>query len=349
MLKWYESEDLDSQVIIGGQVCLVRNLENYLFEDKLSIDKQKELMEIVCYTVREIESDLDMKFTFYNLSKAGRQANQSWAGRLVIPPLMLVEGHECGLLVSEDESVSILINGKEHICIQVSCPGMDIQSAVETAERVDDLLNQHLVYAFSSKYGYLTSDPTLTGTGMSVSYLMHLPFMELQNKIGRYQKELGQYGFTLRGHFEGQEEAPGCIYRVKNRKTLGVSESEVLSSLASISIQLAIQEENISDQYMYEHKTEIEDQIYRAYGILKYARLLEYEETLGCLSALIIGKKKGLWPAGQEPQLFKAMIGVHPAVLHADPDVYRDKKKINKFRADYMRTILPEIKEMTEE
>ena len=178
MRKWYEMEACNQGPIIGGQVYLVRNIMGYPFEAKMKEKEQKALMAAVCYAVRESEEVLQKKFVFINFSEVRDYEQQALIGKLASPPQMFEKGHEAGILISEDESISVLVNGKEHLCIQVSCPGNHIQEAMALAGQVDDCLNQYLKYAFSKKYGYLTSSPLYMGTGMSASYLLHLPYLE---------------------------------------------------------------------------------------------------------------------------------------------------------------------------
>lgn len=221
MRKWYEMEACNQGPIIGGQVYLVRNIMGYPFEAKMNEEEQKALMAAVCYAVRQSEEVLQKKFVFINFSEVRDYEQQALIGKLAIPPQMFEKGHEAGILISEDESISVLVNGKEHLCIQVSCPGNHIQEAMALAGQVDDCLNQYLKYAFSKKYGYLTSSPLYMGTGMSASYLLHLPYLEKKSVMHQIEKQISQYGFTLRPHFDGQTEAPGSVYRMAQQKDSG--------------------------------------------------------------------------------------------------------------------------------
>lgn len=343
MHRWYESEESNAGVIIGGQVYFVRNIEGYPFEDKMNEEQQKTLLESVCYAVRESEEVLQTKFRFLNLALMKEYEQKALVGRLAIPPQMYVKEHRMGLLLSEDESVSILVNGREHLCIQVSCGGSHIQAAVKAANLVDDSLNRYLQYAFSRKYGYLTSSPLYMGTGMSASYLLHLPYLEKKQQIAQLEKGLGQYGFSLRAHFHGQTQAPGSIYRVKNRKTLGLSEGEIISALEHITGQLAQQEKKMSDQVLHSGRLQEEDQMYRAYGLLKYARDLSYDETMEYLSFVHIGDLNGIWPSGTTVGTFSMMVDVDDSVLSADAGVAISGSERGRARAAYIQGHLPVI------
>ncbi len=343
MRRWYESEESNRGIIVGGQVYFVRNVEGYPFEDKMSEAQQQELAETVCDALREAQDGLPVRFRYFNLTEMKGYEQQAMIGRLAVPPLMYVKGHQMGLLLSEDESVSILINGKEHICIQVSCAGAHIQEAVRIANDVDDRLNQHSRYAFSRKYGYLTASPLYTGTGMSASYLLHLPYLEKKQLIGQLEKGLGQYGFSLRAQFHGQTGAPGSIYRVRNRKTLGLSESEIISALEHLTGQTVEQERKVAEQVLKGSRLQEEDQMYRAYGLLKYARDLNYDETMEYLSIARTGDLNGVWHSDRPVGSFAMMVDVQDAVLSSEAAFQISGSQQGCARAEYIQRHLTEI------
>ena len=341
MRKWYEMEACNQGPIIGGQIYLVRNVMGYPFEAKMNEEQQKALMAAVCYAVRESEETLQKKFTFINFSEVKEYQQQACIGKLALPPQMYEQQHVSGLLLSEDESVAVFVNGKEHLCIQVSCPGNHIQEAIALANQVDDCLNQYLKYAFSRKYGYLTSSPLYMGTGLSASYLLHLPYLEKKSMIHQMEKQISQYGFTLRPHFDGQTEAPGSIYRIRNRKTLGLSESEITSALEHLAGQLAEQEELLAKQYLNEDRLSQVDPMYRAYGLIKYARKLGYDETMACLSLIHTGDLYHIWPEQTAVSPFAVMLNISDAVLSAGASMNISSSERGRARADYIRKTLP--------
>ena len=341
MRRWYEQDDCGSGIVIGCQIFLVRNLDGYPFADRLTPEQSSALSDAVCRAVRMEEKSLGMSFTYFHLSGEDAGIRQMLTDRLAIPPMLQEDGYDTCLLLSEDESVSILIGGSEHICIQVSLPGQRIQEAFVMANQVDDALNRHLTYAYSGKYGYLTASPLYTGTGLSASCLIHLHYLEKRDMIKEYAKELARFGFSLRGHFDGKGPAPGCIYRVKNRKTLGLSESEILTALEHLTGSLARQEEKTWLQREEDEKRQDVDQMYRAYGLARYARELDFEETLNYLSYLRLGDRHDQWP-GCRTGLFSTMINMQDAVLAYDAGGSADVDT-EVLRGRYIRSMLPEI------
>lgn len=341
MRSWYEQEACDPGIIVGGQVCLVRNLDSLPFQDKMTREQRQQLLELVRRAVLAEEDNLEMHFTYIPLSGDARSNLGSLVSTLAIPPYMIGDTGGEGLLLSEDESVSILVGGKEHLCIQASCAEKQIRRALRTANRVDDAINRHLSYAFSFKYGYLTANPLYTGTGLQVSYLLHLHYLEKSRKISKIEKEFSQYGFSLRQHFSGEGEAPGCIYRIKNRKTLGLSEAETLSALEFLAGSLMQSENTTFMHRSFEEEQKDLDQMYRAYGLLRYARDLDCEEAQNYLSFLRLADRYRVWGKDICCGKFSSMVRIQDAVLLQGTD--DAQTETGRMRAEYIRSTLPDV------
>ena len=333
MTRWYESPKCEESAVIAGQISFVRNIDGYPFEDKMTDAQRAELLMKVKEAVGQIAQILQIKFIFYRLQELTENEVGALVGRLTIPPLMMGDHAYAGLLVSEDEDISILVNGKEHICVQISCPGHAIREAYVLMNRVDDLLNSKLPYAFSVKYGYLTASPLLTGTGMTASYLLHLPFLDTEKKISGFEKELSQYGFILGGHFHGKSQAPGHIYRVRNRKTLGLSEPEIISALEHLAHQIRQQEEQLAAKRMLETPDAQRDVAYRTYGLLRFAWELNYDEAMTCLSLLRASRLCGCLPEDILPSAFAAMTEMDDNVLKIKSAADNEENAIQRQRA----------------
>jgi len=79
-----------------------------------------------------------------------------------------------------------MVNEEDHMRIQVMRSGLDLDGAWKQIDRLDDLLDTNLCYAFHESHGYLTACPTNVGTGMRVSVMLHLPALVLTGQIEKY-------------------------------------------------------------------------------------------------------------------------------------------------------------------
>src|SRR5262249_27073846 len=73
------------------------------------------------------------------------------------------------------ERFSVMINEEDHLRIQVMHSGLALPDAWDQINRIDDLIEEEVTYAFNERLGYLTACPTNVGTGVRVSVMLHLP------------------------------------------------------------------------------------------------------------------------------------------------------------------------------
>src|SRR5699024_2124977 len=106
----------------------------------------------------------------------------------------LVKSRESGVLLSENEQVSVMINEEDHIRMQMYFPGFQLATALKEAFLFDDWLEKEINYAFDEEKGYLTSCPTNAGTGMRASVMIHLPSLVLTKRINRMIPAINQLG-----------------------------------------------------------------------------------------------------------------------------------------------------------
>ena len=72
------------------------------------------------------------------------------------------------------------------------------------------------------------------------------------------------------------QAAKGDLFRLSNTITLGISEKAAIENLKSIALQIAAQERVAREEIFKAPVTE--DRIFRAYGVLKYARMIDTSE-----------------------------------------------------------------------
>lgn len=88
---------------------------------------------------------------------------------------------------------------------------------------------------------------------------------------------------------------------------------------------------------------EIEDQVYRAYGILKYARQITSEDAMLYLSQLKFGADCGLIKFNREFNIHKLMMGVQPGSLQWALGKSVGSTVRDKARAEYISKELPDL------
>src|SRR5690606_24022410 len=139
-----------------------------------------------------------------------------------------------GVVISKDQSVSVMINEEDHLRIQVMKSGFRFKQAWTAINGVDSALEDGLDFAFSTKIGYLTACPTNLGTGMRASAMMHLPALVISNQMEKVVRAVNQLGMVVRGLFGEGSDASGSIFQISNQTTLGESEDDIIKRLGSV-------------------------------------------------------------------------------------------------------------------
>lgn len=343
MPKWYEEIVPDHDVVISSRVRLARNLKSYPFSEKL---KEEEAINLV-NEVKDIANSLteleQKKFYACNISTLTDIDRTAMVERHIVSPLLAEKKQTTGLILSEDESISIMINEEDHLRIQGVVGGLDLEKAYKAANVIDDLADSHLHFAYDETFGYLTSCPTNTGTGMRASCMVFLPAMSSARMMQKLIGEVGKYGATIRGIYGEGTKSLGNIYQISNQRTLGSSEEDIIKNLNHIVTQVVKQERKRREYMLSVNGDEIEDQVYRAYGVLKYARQISPTDAMSLLSQLKFGADCSLVKFAQPLNIHNLMMSVQPGSLQWSLGKMVSGTMRDQARAEYIRKVLPEV------
>lgn len=287
MNKWYEKNGKDGDVVISTRIRLARNLKNYPFTNKLSVDGRNKVAKLISDAMINGNSAIANRFMKLEIEKLEEPELLSLVEKHLVSPDFIRKAPGKYLLLIDDESISIMINEEDHIRLQVMKEGLELDSSYKTADQIDTLLDECLSFAFDEQLGYLTQCPTNLGTGMRASLLLHLPALEESGTIHPISTSLSKLGLTLRGTYGEGTKATGALYQLSNQVTLGLSEQEALRNLKNISMKLIAQERELRESMG--KRIEIQDMIGRSLGILYHAQLLKSEEFMNLLSMVRLG------------------------------------------------------------
>lgn len=335
---WYREAN-DDAIVVSTRIRLARNISEYPFPNAISKEELEEAKgRIATAIAAERESIGD--FRRVNMSELDTLDRSVMLEQHLISS-ELVEKPEAAVLISADDEKSIMMMEEDHIRIQVIKSGFKLREAFDEASAVDDAIEKHLTPAFSEKYGYLTSCPTNTGTGLRASVMMHLPALTMTGNIDRIIKSASGLGLEVRGLYGEGSKAYGSLYQLSNRITLGISEQETLDKLESIAKQIKEREQEA--QNMLKEKNEVEDRLWRSYGTLKYARSISSREAKSLISDYMLGLEMGVIDEKIKQSPIELMVLTEPAnivKISGNGDIDSDKR--DKKRAELIRSSVSE-------
>lgn len=335
MTKWFENHEVDNSIVISSRVRLARNLKNYAFPHKLKKEELDSLLEKI-EAAAALPDDKELRLIEVDLLTPEQKL--SLMERHMISLLMVEKTEKCGVLVSDDEKLSVLLNEEDHIRIQSVTAGECIEEAYSMAMEMDDRLEKTVEYAFDENYGYLTACPTNVGTGMRASYMMHLPCLEATGQMRNVIGAISKFGVTARGIYGEGTEPMGSIYQISNQVTLGQTEEEIIQNLNRVSMLVTEQEKRMCQKLLNESRNELEDKIYRSYGILTHARQISASEAMTYLSNLRIGFMLGFLDVKKpKDTIYNIMMHTQPGSLKKRFGKEIDGNKSEQLRASYIR------------
>lgn len=340
--------DDTSDIFISSRIRFARNLNDYNFAPKLSQQAADELVGRVKEILPKLK-ELNQNKRYYScdVNELAELDRNAMVEKHIISPEFAAKKQHTGLILSEDETVSIMINEEDHVRIQVLQSGMNLEEALKEANAIDDLMHEMLGFAFDEKLGYLTTCPTNVGTGLRASYMVFLPALTTAKRMPQLIEEVSKYGIAIRGMYGEHSKSMGGLYQISNLKTLGYSETELIQNLNRFVAQIVQQEKKLRIYMLSTEYDELQDQVSRSYGILKYAKRISSSEAMSLLADVKFGMDTGLLKPIDPPNLFRLMMAIRPCSLQWKLSKNVGKTTRDRIRADYIRNHLPDIEEET--
>ncbi len=325
-------------IVLTSRIRLARNLKNYKFPLKMDLEESNKVVEEVKNAVDR--QNLNYKITYMrDLSEV--EKNVMVEKHLISPAL--AEKKETGaFLLSGDEKVSIMLNEEDHIRIQTLGTGMSLKECWEISNKIDDVLEGEVDYAFDRELGYVTACPTNIGTGMRASVMVHLPALSITNQIEKLLIGISQLGVAVRGVYGEGTKSMGHLYQISNQGTLGASEETLIDKISQIVAQIVEKEERMRAHLKKNNLYEIEDDCYRAYGLLTNARRMPTEEAMKLLSLLKLGKEMEIIDKAKDKDIYRLMVKIQPNNILSSTDTELTGKERDKMRAEIIRNELLE-------
>ncbi|OZI10607.1 protein arginine kinase [Bacillaceae bacterium SAS-127] len=325
--SWMSSEGPHSDIVLSSRIRLARNLAQYKFPVFLTAEEAAEMTEEIAKAVQSY-SPAEL-LTMKDLSTLQKRV---LVEKHLISPLLADASPYGAVLLSEVEDISVMINEEDHIRIQCLSPGLQLKETLEKANAIDDAIEEQVQFAFDEQRGYLTSCPTNVGTGLRASVMMHLPGLILTQQINRIIPAINQLGLVVRGIYGEGSEVLGNIFQISNQLTLGKSEADIVEDLLSVVHQLIAQEQSAREMLMSTSATRLEDRIFRSYGVLTNARIIETKEAAQCLSDVRLGIDIGYIKHHSKSILNELMILTQPGFLqqYAGETLHPEERDIRR-------------------
>lgn len=181
----------------------------------------KKAAEKVLHRIESILPSLGYGLKLLRLKDMDDVTTMSLIEKHIISPDFALNRKEVGAIaINDEENICIMINEEDHLRIQVFCGGLDLENSLNLSLEIDTKLGELLTYAYSEKYGFLTSCPTNVGTGIRASSMVHLPALNMTGNISKVLEVVNSFGMNIRGLYGEGTGSTGNVHQISNKQTL---------------------------------------------------------------------------------------------------------------------------------
>lgn len=342
-MQWMDADGPFADIVLSTRIRLARNLREFRFGVRSDAVERRDILNRARDAATETGvlgdgslmvmgelPEADRKLLLERHMVSRELVGEDGAG----PP------EHSALLLADREEIGVMVNEEDHLRLQSLVGGFRLREAWSRVDRLDEELGTRLRYAYHPEFGYLTSCPTNVGTGLRASVLVHLPGLVLTQEIGRVLQGIAQVGLTFRGLYGEGSEVVGNFFQISNQTTLGKSEDELIDHLQTVVEQVIEYERQARSILLRDAPAVIEDKVWRAYGLLRYAHSIAFEEMMNLLSGIRLGAGLKLLPGLRVYTLNQIMILTQSAHLEQMAGRALDRNEADIARAAYIRRTL---------
>ncbi|MHC4425725.1 MAG: ATP--guanido phosphotransferase [Planctomycetota bacterium] len=286
--EWFDGSGPLADIVISSRIRLARNLAGHKFLSCCSNTEKSEILK----KLRDVMMSLDLgdKVFYVSVDKAPVLNKHFLVERHLISRHHAFGKGPRGVVIAQREFFTAMINEEDHLRTQVLKAGCQLSQCAEQVNRIDDMIEEKVSFAFSPRYGYLTACPTNLGTGIRVSVMLHLPALKMTGQIEKFFNAAKDMSLAVRGLFGEGTEAASDLYQLSNQVTLGVSDSDIVSQFENKIIPEIVEYENAARSQLLSKQSDVlDDKISRAIALLQNAHLISSQEALFLLSHLRLG------------------------------------------------------------
>jgi len=286
--EWFNGSGPLADIVISSRIRLARNIAGHKFLSRCSAAEKLQILN----KLRDVLMSLEFgdQITYISVDKAPALDKHFLVERHLISRHHAFAKGPRGVIFARREFFTAMINEEDHLRMQVLKGGCQLSQCAEQINRIDDMVEEKIDYAFSPRYGYLTACPTNLGTGIRVSVMLHLPALKMTGQIEKFLRATRDMGLAIRGLFGEGSEAAGDFYQLSNQVTLGISEADIVAQFEKSIIPEIVEYENAArNQLLSKQSDVLDDKISRAMALLRNAHLISSQEALFLLSHLRMG------------------------------------------------------------
>jgi protein arginine kinase len=282
---------------LGTQVALSRNVEQLHFPKHLQLEQQKQVYTLLSNLLthqKEFEG---------GVLKRGDECQPIDREYLIehffLPVNQIESGPGNGFLLNSLGSLLGCFNLDNHLTLYGIEKEGHFEKLSHSLIHLQETLQKNIGFAFSNRFGYLTSQPELTGCGLKVRALLQLSALIHTKELDAVLESEKKEGIEALPFFKERSEWTLDTVAVENRYCLGITDEGILASIRLFVEKLIDKEQKKRAEIQSKPSEELKDKVSRSFAVLKHSYQIDAKEAMNALSLIKLGVLLG-WVHGVE-------------------------------------------------
>ena len=275
---WFADSGKDDDVVISTRARLARNLADFPFSSKMTIDDKERIKALAYDAFNGVEG-----WHFIDMSQI------SVPGRQILSDKNIIK-NDCSAVVINygDESTSCLVNENDHIKVSAFVSGLDCENVMEKVYKVDEYLQSKLQFAANIDFGYLTSCIKDCGTGLKFTVRLFIPSIVLSGQFESVVEMVRSKKLSIHPVFKSEQIADfsNCLFDISNTNSAEGTELDQMAVIQSVASVILKTERKIRSNFADNNPTVVLNFFKQSYARAMYSLLLSYEEAVSIISAV---------------------------------------------------------------
>lgn len=324
----------NQSIWIASSFILRRNLGRYHFPSKFHPNDSKQVLESL---QKAIPMENASPLPFQNLSSSDREMLFE---HFLFSKAYEEPSNESVVLVNDKTDTLVLINAGNHLEIRSLSASPKWDETWKILANMENEIGKKMGFAFSPRFGYLTSDPATCGTGLTIQAYLHLPALIHSNQLESALANAEDDEIVFMGLSGNTEDLIGDLIIVENNYTLGMSEEAIMHVIQNATTKLIGAEKTMRSHLKEEPNTAIKDMVSKAFGLIVHSFQLETREALDLLSIMKLGLALGYISGITDEKLSELYFKCRRGHL---TKLFPEEKELGQKRADFLQQELKGI------
>ena len=326
-----------SSIVVDSKIRLLRNLSGFEFPSMFEGDEGIKVLNKLADCILKI----DESFKLYKVKTLPElDVNIMHEKDLISGKLMDSTGYGA-VILSSDEKLSIMINETDHLSLNAKMRGLNLISAYDRVNELDNKILSKLDIAYDDSIGFLTSNLKDVGTGLKASITLFLPALTIAGKIREIEHSLIAQGFDFVSSTDDEIENRAYTYTISNAGTIGRKETDYVVKVTEFAIRLCEMEIKARSEMLQATVVDdVKDKIYRAWGVLTNCYKISIEEAIQLLGELKMGVALDFLRFKDVDFIENLMVDVLPYSLTKLSGSKVTIAEIDKYRANFLANVL---------